>query len=96
MTDLLRIHVFVTGRVQGVWFRQATRERATQLGVGGWVRNLPDGRVEAMFEGAPDAVRDAVAFVHDGPPLARVETVEGDEEALDDADLPIGGSFQIR
>jgi acylphosphatase len=62
--------------VQGVWFRESTRERAAALGLTGWVRNLRDGRVEALFEGEPKAVEDALAFVREGPPLARVASVE--------------------
>ncbi|MGH0035807.1 MAG: acylphosphatase [Myxococcota bacterium] len=66
----------VSGRVQGVWFRAATQERALQLGVTGWVKNRPDGRVEALFEGEPEAVERALAFVAEGPRLARVTGVE--------------------
>ncbi len=54
--SLRRVRVIVEGRVQGVWFRDTTREEALRLGVAGWVRNLPDGRVEAVFEGPPTAV----------------------------------------
>jgi len=75
-----RAHVWVSGRVQGVWFRGSTEDRARELGLGGWVRNLPDGRVEAVFEGDPDAVERAVAFVRRGPPAARVADVEVDRE----------------
>lgn len=96
MTEFLRIHVFVTGRVQGVWFRESTRKKATELGVAGWVRNLPDGRVEAMFTGPSEAVRAAVAFVRDGPPLANVESIELDEEASEPAELPVSDAFRIR
>lgn len=96
MTEFLRIHVFVTGRVQGVWFRESTRKKATELGVAGWVRNLPDGRVEAMFTGPSEAVRAAVAFVRDGPPLANVESIELDEEAREPAELPVSDAFRIR
>ena len=70
----------VSGRVQGVWFRESTRRRAEELGVAGWVRNLPDGRVEACFEGAAAAVEAAVAFVRDGPPLARVDEASVEED----------------
>jgi acylphosphatase len=96
MTEFLRVHVCVTGRVQGVWFRESTRQRATELGVAGWVRNLPDGRVEAMFEGPSRAVRAAVEFVREGPPLADVESIEVDEEAPTQADVSGKGSFRIR
>ena len=79
-----RAHVFVTGRVQGVWFRESTRQRALELGVGGWVRNLPDGRVEAIFEGDAAAVRRAVDYVREGPRHARVDRVEVEENASED------------
>jgi len=97
MIELLRIHVYVTGRVQGVWFRESTRQKATELGVGGWVRNLPDGRVEAMFEGTPEAVRAAVAFVHEGPRHADVEHVDVvHEERASGLEPPAADSFRIR
>jgi acylphosphatase len=72
----LRARVLVTGRVQGVWFRESTRERASALGLTGWVRNLRDGRVEALFEGEREAVDAALDFVREGPRLARVVSVE--------------------
>ena len=72
----VRRHVWVTGRVQGVWFRQSCQEQAQRHAVAGWVRNLPDGRVEAVFEGEQDGVSAMVAWCHDGPRHARVEGVE--------------------
>ena len=69
-------HVLVAGRVQGVWFRDTCCEQARNLGVAGWVRNLADGRVEALFEGAPGAVDRMVAWCHEGPSRARVDAVE--------------------
>ena len=74
--SLVRAHVFVSGRVQGVWFRQSTAARAAEIGVAGWVRNLADGRVEAVFEGTPVAVNEAVAYARSGPEHARVDDVE--------------------
>ena len=71
-----RAHVWVSGRVQGVWFRESCREEAVLRGLAGWVRNLPDGRVEAVFEGLPEAVDALVAWCHEGPPRARVRSVE--------------------
>jgi acylphosphatase len=68
--------VVVRGRVQGVFFRDATRRRARELGVAGWVCNRSDGAVEAWFEGPEEAVAAAVAFVREGPPRARVDAVE--------------------
>jgi acylphosphatase len=75
-----RVRVYVSGKVQGVFFRDSTRERAERLGVSGWVRNLPDGRVEAVFEGEAGAVDELVRWCHEGPPHARVEGVEVEEE----------------
>jgi len=72
----LRAEVVVSGRVQGVWFRGTTCQMARQLGLSGWVRNLPDGRVAAVFEGEAENVRRMVAWCHTGPPLARVESVQ--------------------
>jgi acylphosphatase len=80
-----RAHVFVSGRVQGVYFRATTRDEARQAGVDGWVRNLADGRVEAAFEGPAEAVESMVAFCHEGSPAARVDDVEveyGDPEGI--------------
>jgi acylphosphatase len=75
LTDPTRVKVVVTGRVQGVFFRDSCRERARAEGVGGWVRNRGDGAVEAEFEGAPDAVDRLVAWCRTGPPRARVDAV---------------------
>lgn len=71
----IRVHVVVTGRVQGVWFRDSCQQRARQRGVAGWVRNLADGSVEAIFEGEEDAVEAMVAWCHDGPERAQVDAV---------------------
>lgn len=71
-----RAHVFVSGRVQGVFFRATCREQARDAGVHGWVRNLPDGRVEAVFEGDDAAVERMVAWCRKGPAGARVSRVD--------------------
>ena len=85
---MARLHVWVDGLVQGVFFRDSTRFVAVDLGLNGWVRNLPDGRVEAVFEGARDVCEQALAYVRQGPPRARVTGVEAvwedDEESFDD------------
>lgn len=71
-----RAHVYVSGLVQGVFFRQTTKEQAQTFRVNGWVRNLSDGRVEAVFEGEEKAVKTLVEFCHQGPSSARVTDVE--------------------
>lgn len=73
---MTRAHVFIQGYVQGVFFRDTTRRRAQSRGVTGWVRNLSDGRVEAVFEGDEQAVQQMVKFAHEGPPRARVTNVD--------------------
>jgi acylphosphatase len=85
-----RVHVFVSGMVQGVFFRVEAASRARSLGLGGFVRNTPDGRVEAVFEGEPDKVDRMVAWCRRGPDLARVESVEvGEEPPQGDRDFRI-------
>ena len=71
-----RAHVLVGGRVQGVFFRSATQSEAWRWNVKGWVRNLPDGRVEAVFEGEREAVVKLIEFCQRGPPGARVKKVD--------------------
>lgn len=73
---LVRAHVVVSGRVQGVFFRAEAQREAARLGVSGWVRNTPDGRVEAEFQGSPAAVERALEWVRQGPPRAEVDHVE--------------------
>lgn len=76
MTDRTRAHIYVSGRVQGVYFRATTRDTAREVGVDGWVRNLDDGRVEAVFEGPESPVERMVEFCHEGSEAARVEDVK--------------------
>lgn len=71
-----RAHVFVSGKVQGVFYRANTRDEARKRGVDGWVKNLADGRVEAVFEGAEADVEGMVEWCHEGSPAARVSDVE--------------------
>ena len=75
-----RCHIFISGRVQGVFFRYYTQERAKSLGLTGWVRNLPDGKVEAVFEGEKEKIEKIIEWMRKGPPLAKVEKVEIDWE----------------
>ena len=72
---MVRYRVLISGQVQGVYFRAACQRMAWQRGVNGWVRNLNDGRVEAVFEGPPDGVCHLVDWAHTGPRLATVDTV---------------------
>jgi acylphosphatase len=77
-----RAHVFVSGRVQGVFFRTEVKYKADGYGVKGWVRNLPDGRVEAVFEGDEEAVKALVDFCKRGPPGAIVTSVDSKLESF--------------
>lgn len=86
MGDRIRAHVFVSGRVQGVYYRASTRDRARELGVDGWVKNLADGRVEAVFEGNAEDIESMIEWCHTGSPSARVDDIEaeyGDPTALE-------------
>ena len=74
--EKIRAHVVVRGRVQGVYFRAETRDRARQLGLTGWVKNRPDRAVEAVFEGEKGAVEEMVSWCRQGPPLAEVDGLE--------------------
>lgn len=86
-----RVHVIVSGDVQGVGFRWSCRQQAAGEGLGGFVRNLPDGRVEAAFEGDPEAVERMLAWCRTGPGWATVEGVEVQSEE------PTGDTrFEIR
>lgn len=86
------IHAWVTGRVQGVWYRQSTLEEAERAGLVGWVRNLEDGSVEALLQGEERAVRHVEAWLCQGPELATVAEVRTEEEDAQD-DLT---NFSIR
>jgi acylphosphatase len=82
---VVRKRVIVHGQVQGVFFRDTTRRMAESRGVAGWVRNNPDGSVEAAFEGEPDAVDEMVRFAHEGPrgaAIASVDVVDEEPEGL--------------
>ena len=81
MSDTVRSHVVVHGRVQGVFFRDSTQRQASRLGVAGWVCNRSDGAVEAVFEGSPDAVSSMVDWARQGPRGADVERVEEQSES---------------
>jgi acylphosphatase len=80
----IRRHVYVSGQVQGVFFRDTCARHAHQLGVTGWVRNRRDGRVEAVFEGETAAVERMVEWCRHGPPRAIVTGVQVDDESPED------------
>lgn len=73
---IIRTHVFIEGRVQGVFYRAWIREQAQELGLGGWVRNLEDGRVEAVFEGPRDKAGKMIKKCYKGPHLAGIEHID--------------------
>lgn len=91
MTERTRAHVFVSGTVQGVYYRANTRDTAREKGVDGWVKNLEDGRVEAAFEGPEDAVESMIEWCHTGSPAAEVDDVEVEYEEPQSED-----GFEIR
>lgn len=79
MTDTIdkkRAHVLISGRVQGVFFRENTQRKAKKFKIGGWIKNLPDDRVEAVFEGDKKSVEKIVNWVKNGPILAKVKSVD--------------------
>ena len=90
MSERGTIRCVVSGRVQGVYYRAATRDRALSLGLDGWVRNLPDGRVELVVSGEPAAVETLVAWLWQGPPAAAVSSV-----ALEPETGPVDRGFSI-
>ena len=78
MAAKARVHVLIEGRVQGVCFRAFTRDEARARGLTGWVRNLPDGRVEALFEGDQRLLEEMLAWCRQGPRYSYVDHVEAD------------------
>ncbi len=87
-----RARVTISGQVQGVFFRDSAREKAEDLGLAGWVKNAPDGRVEALFQGPSRKVREMVEWCEHGPSQASVESVDADfEEAYGDLE-----GFEVR
>jgi acylphosphatase len=74
--QIIQVHALISGRVQGVGYRFSTADKADQLGIKGWVRNLPDGRVEAIFEGETTLVNEMIQWCYLGPSAARVKEVK--------------------
>jgi len=71
-----KAHLWIEGRVQGVFYRAFTRDLALRFGLKGWVKNLPDGRVEAVFEGPEDKIQEAIKYCWQGPPAATVTDIK--------------------
>ncbi len=92
MDRLVEAHVFISGRVQGVFYRASTRDKAVELGLSGWVRNLPDGRVEALFQGDEEKVKEMIAWCERGPSYSSVSNI--DVEFGEVSDLMQG--FEVR
>lgn len=78
-----RAHLYISGRVQGVFFRANTREKAQMYGLKGWVKNLPDGRVEVLAQGEKEKLEKLITWCHSGPPSASVTNVEVNWEKPD-------------
>ena len=76
MEGKVRFHIFVSGRVQGIFFRENTKKKAQKLRITGWVRNLPDGRVEAVLEGEKDKIEELVNWAKKGPVFAKVDELK--------------------
>ena len=85
------VHVYVEGKVQGVWFRASTKQEAERLGLNGWVRNTKDGRVEAIFEGSSEQVDEMIKWCHSGSSLSSVSnvTVQEMDEAINASEFNI-------
>ncbi len=90
MADTKYIHVLVSGIVQGVWFRQSTKQVADSLGIRGYAKNLPDGKVEVLACGSGDAIEKLIDYLHQGPENARVEEVNLIATAPNSADQRTG------
>jgi len=88
----IRVRLFISGTVQGVSYRASTQEQARKRDVVGWVRNLQDGRVEALAQGSKDKVEELVAWCRRGPPAAKVEKVEATVEEVND----VFKTFEVR
>ncbi len=86
-----RAHVYISGNVQGVFFRDSTRQKAEELGLVGWVKNMPDGRVEAVFEGPSSAVQEMLDWCKEGPSQATVEDIDAEHEEPEELT-----SFEVR
>jgi acylphosphatase len=91
--DQERAHVRISGQVQGVFFRDSTSRKARELNLAGWVKNLPDGRVEAVFEGPSESVKEILRWCEEGPQHASVENVDAD---IEDVGGDLMSGFEVR
>ena len=91
---MLKVHLFISGRVQKVGFRFLTKMKAKELGLSGWVRNLPDGRVETVIVGDKGKVDEMIKWLHQGSPLARVDSMEVKDKVIKEDSFD--GDFTIR
>jgi acylphosphatase len=94
-------HLFISGKVQGVGYRFHLYQKANDLGLEGWCRNLPDGRVEALVRGEAEQIKEIIDWCHQGPPRSKVEKVEYFEvldhiASLDDHSFGLQEGFEIR
>ena len=78
--DSKRVRLFISGHVQGVWYRASMSNEGARIGLNGWVRNLDDGRVEAVVEGSGDGIQEMIAWCRKGPPMARVDDIAVEDE----------------
>lgn len=93
MAELIARRCYITGRVQGVFYRASTRQKAIELGCAGYARNLPDGRVEVLAVAEPGAVQTLIDWLWQGPPAAQVSGVDVIEVELEElTDVPVGFS----
>lgn len=80
MAEKIRVHIYISGRVQGVFFRRNTKKKAEKLGIAGWVKNLADGRVEAVFEGEKEKVEEMINWTKKGSLIAKINGIEVDRQ----------------
>ncbi len=85
-------HYWISGRVQGVFYRASTQEKAQSLGLKGWIKNLPDGRVETVACGSEEILAKLEVWLHQGPPTAKVDRVEIKQETV----VPDTQGFEVR
>ena len=79
-----RVHLIITGRVQGVWYRSYTKDKAQKIGLTGWIRNLENGDVEAIFEGEEKAIEEMIVWCYSGSPLAEIDDIQTMYEKFSD------------